>query len=68
MDWHSDPISLDTEILKSYKMTQNVRRFFRQHIGENFHFNRDFMAWMKTNIGLTMQDAVNEAKRRKLAG
>ena len=67
MNWHSDPITLDTKVLKSYKMTQNVRRFFRQHVGDDFHFNRDFMAWMKVNTGITMQDAVNEAKRRGLA-
>jgi hypothetical protein len=66
-NWHGDSISLDTIVTKTYKMTQNVRRFFRQHVGEDFHFNRDFMAWMNTNIGITMRDAVEEAKRRKMA-
>jgi hypothetical protein len=36
-------------------------------VGDNFHFNRDFMAWMKAHTGHTMQDAVNEARRRGLA-
>ncbi|HEV7782946.1 MAG TPA: DUF6434 domain-containing protein [Chitinophagaceae bacterium] len=46
-DWHKDALTGSTRIDNSYKNTQNVRRFFRNTIGEHFHFNRVFMAWLK---------------------
>jgi hypothetical protein len=68
INWHSVPLTLDTVITSSYKNTQNVRRFFKENVGGNFHFDRDFMAWMKANAGKTMQEAIAEAKRRGLGG
>jgi len=67
-DWHSEPLSLDTVITNSYKSTQNVRRFFRQHCGDDFHFDVLFMAFMKTSSGITLGEAVAEWKRRKQLG
>jgi hypothetical protein len=32
-------------------------------IGSHFHFNTEFMNWMKGNIGKTMEDAIAEWKR-----
>lgn len=57
-DWHSEDLSPETVITDSYKNTQNVRRFFRTYAGENFKFNIAFMAWMKSNVGKTLGDAV----------
>ncbi|MBW4889991.1 hypothetical protein KXQ82_09700 [Mucilaginibacter sp. HMF5004] len=62
IDWHSHPLTLETRISKSYKNTQNVRRFFRQHISENFHFNREFMTWIKANIGVTLAEVIAHYK------
>lgn len=62
-DWHSAPLSLSTEITDSYRNTQNVRRFFKSHVGTQFKFNTAFMAWMKANIGKTLADAVAEFQR-----
>ena len=60
-DWHKDAISNDTLICKSYKNTQNVRRYFKSKCGEHFKFDRSFMQWMKEDAqGQTMGDAVNE--------
>ena len=59
-DWHKDTIYNCTLITSSYKNTQNVRRFFKLHCGDNFKFDRDFMQWMKGAQGLTMGDAVGE--------
>lgn len=60
-DWHKDPISNNTLITKSYKNTQNVRRYFKAECGEQFKFDRDFMQWMKDDAqGLTMGDAKQE--------
>jgi hypothetical protein len=59
-DWHSEKLSLDTIITDSYKNSQNVRRFFKLHCGEKFHFSIPFMAFMKSNVGKTLDAAVNE--------
>lgn len=57
-DWHKAELTLQTEITDSYKNTQNVRRFMKQHYGEGFAFNIVFMDWMKANIGKTLGDAI----------
>jgi hypothetical protein len=62
-DWHSTLLTLNTIITNSYKNSQNVRRFFKEHCGDHFHFNIAFMAWMKNNVGKTLKDAVKEWKR-----
>jgi hypothetical protein len=46
-DWHSDPITSNTLITRSYRNTQNVRRFFLSQCGAHFKFDRSFMAWLK---------------------
>lgn len=58
IDWHSAPLTPDTRITSSYRNTQNVRRFFRAQLGEDFKFNRPFMAWMKSAEGKTLGQAV----------
>lgn len=63
-DWHCEVIELDTVIDATYKNTQNVRRFFKEHVGDHFKFDRSFVAWMKNNHGATMGDAINEWQRR----
>jgi hypothetical protein len=64
-DWHCEILDENTIITNSYKNTQNVRRFFKQHCGEGFKFNIAFMEWMKANIGKTLQDAVDEHNHRE---
>jgi hypothetical protein len=59
-DWHAAILSPETIITDSYKNSQNVRRFFIQHCGAQFHFSIPFMHFMKTNCGGTLQDAINE--------
>ena len=58
LDWHSAILSLHTKISGSYKTTQNVRRFFQQHIGKEIHFSREFMAWMRANTGKSLGEAI----------
>jgi len=55
-DWHSDPIADSTIIDANYRNTQNVRRFFKAAIGDDFKFDRPFMAWMKAHVGSTMAE------------
>lgn len=63
-DWHSDAISRDTPVTRHYRNTQNVRRFMREHCGEGFKFDRDFMAWIRNETAKTMGDVVAEWQRR----
>jgi Domain of unknown function (DUF6434)/SAP domain-containing new25 len=62
-DWHCEDLTLETRITDSYKNSRNVRRFFKKHCGEKFHFNIAFMNWMKNNVGKTLAEAVEEWKR-----
>jgi hypothetical protein len=66
-DWHSDAITRATPLTKSYRSTQNVRRFFKAECGDGFKFDRSFMAWLKTAVDLDMGDAVDEWRRREAA-
>ncbi|MER9135016.1 DUF6434 domain-containing protein [Mesorhizobium sp. M0830] len=59
-DWHADPISRATAITKSYRSTQNVRRFLIRECGDAFRFDRPFMAWLKDGAEKTMDDAADE--------
>ncbi|MCY6382660.1 DUF6434 domain-containing protein [Hoeflea prorocentri] len=56
-DWHSEALTHETVITDSYKNTQNVRRFFKSAVGDQFKFNIAFMEWMKSNTGRTLGDA-----------
>lgn len=67
MDWHSHPISRDTPVDKDYRNTQNVRRFLRAQCGEDFVFDRSFMAWIKDGRPKTMGDVADEWLRRRSA-
>ena len=64
-DWHAEPLTPETPLTNSYKNTQNVRRFFKKHLGDSFKFNIEFMAWMKFNEGKTLADACAEYKAMK---
>ena len=64
-DWHRDAIGRSTPITRSYRNTQNVRRFFQVECGETFRFNRPFMAWLRGSTGRTMGEAADEWLRRK---
>jgi hypothetical protein len=65
-DWHADPISRATPITKSYRNTQNVRRFPIRECGDTFRFDRPFMAWLKDGRKKTMGDAADEWIRARL--
>lgn len=64
-DWHGGRITRRTPILPNYRNTQNVRRYFKAQCGDDFRFDRPFMAWMKSSVGKTMGDAVDEWRRRR---
>ncbi len=59
-DWHRESLTPDTIITDSYKNSQNVRRFFMSHTGDNFKFNIALMEWIKSNTGKTLADALTQ--------
>ncbi len=59
-DWNTEALTLSTVITDNYKSSENVRVFFKQHLGENFKFNVPFMDWMKANVGKTLGDAISQ--------
>ncbi len=61
-DWHSATLTDQTIITDSYKNTQNMRRYMQKAIPA-FKFSLSFMAWMKANVGMTLADAVVQAKQ-----
>jgi hypothetical protein len=63
-DWHGGQITRATPITKSYRNTQMVRRFFKAECGNDFKFDRTFMAWLKNGKEKTMGDAADEWLRR----
>lgn len=62
-DWKKEQLGLDTVITDNYKNSENVRLFFIRHLGKSFKFNVQFMNWMKTNTGKTLQDAMEVWQR-----
>ncbi|MDU8359302.1 DUF6434 domain-containing protein [Pseudomonas syringae group sp. J309-1] len=64
-DWHSNTITRATLVDKTYKNTQNVRRFMLEQCGEKFRFDRDFMAWIRNDIPKNMGDVADEWQRRQ---
>jgi hypothetical protein len=63
-DWHSAPLSRSTVIDNHYKNTKNVRRFLTQECGENFKFDRDLMAWIRSGAPKNLGDVADEWVRR----
>ena len=63
-NWHSDEVTAETPVTKTYKNTQNVRRFLKGVCGVKFTFNREFMAWIKDGHPKTMGEVALEWQRR----
>ncbi len=63
-DWHSGEMTRATPITRTYRNTQNVRRFFRVECGPDFKFDRLFMAWLIDGSPKTLGDAADEWSRR----
>ncbi len=59
-DWHSDKITHRTQVTKTYRNTQNVRRYLKEACGPEFKFNSEFMAWIKDGKPKTMGDVASE--------
>ena len=66
-DWHAAPITRETPVTPGYRNTQNVRRFLKSQCGDDFRFDRSFMAWIRNGSPKTMGDVADEWIRRHTA-
>ncbi|WP_349433667.1 DUF6434 domain-containing protein [Pararhizobium sp. A13] len=64
-DWHGGAIDRNTAVTATYRNTQNVRRFLTAQCGEDFAFDRPFMAWIRDGRAKTMGDVADEWMRRQ---
>lgn len=69
-DWSKEALTVATVITDSYRNTQNMRRFMQANAAEYFAFSNEFMAWMRTAEGKTLQQAVDfwlalDAKKKR---
>ena len=56
-DWGSASLASETVITDNYRNTQNVRRYFIEHVDPAFKFNIAFMDWIRENVGKSLGDA-----------
>jgi len=64
-DWHGGQIGRGTIIDAGYRNTQNVRRFLLAQCGPAFKFDRDFIAWIRSGMPVTLGDVADEWLRRQ---
>lgn len=55
----NEPLSRSTIITEDHRCSQQVRAFFKQEIGEHFHFSTYIQDYFRANIGKTYDDAIN---------
>jgi len=56
--WSKADLQLDTKITDSISFGPNFRNFMKSQIGQKFSCHSDFMDWVKSNPGKTLEDAV----------
>ncbi|MEM6689807.1 MAG: DUF6434 domain-containing protein [Planctomycetota bacterium] len=70
-DWGKEKLTMETPITDNYRNTRNVRGFMLLNASARFKFSNEFMAWMRSNVGKTLADAITfwkELDRKKKAG
>lgn len=60
VDKHLNKISLNSKLGKNFTCSQDVRKFFKKEIGNNFTFKVPFLKWLKSHPDNTYSDAINE--------
>jgi Domain of unknown function (DUF6434) len=64
-DWHSNPLTRETPVIKDCRTTQNVRRFLAAQLSAEIHLDRPFMAWIRSGAPKSMGDVADELGRRR---
>ena len=57
-NWAKEVLSLETVITDNVSFGPNFRKFMKQEIGSGFTCTSEFMDWVKTNPGKTLEDAI----------
>ncbi|TPN81692.1 DUF6434 domain-containing protein [Aquimarina algicola] len=57
-NWAKEQLTLDTIITDNVSFGPNFRGFMKSQIGTKFYCHGDFMDWVKSNLGKTLQDAI----------
>ncbi|MEL6560373.1 MAG: DUF6434 domain-containing protein [Bacteroidota bacterium] len=65
-NWAKSELSLETIITDNVSFGPNFRRFMSNQIGDKFKCHSDFMDWVKSNAGKTLEDAVKEWNRLEM--
>jgi Domain of unknown function (DUF6434)/SAP domain-containing new25 len=67
-DWAKGKLTPETIITDNVSFGPNFRNFIKLHVGNKFVCHSDFMNWIKSNTGKTLQDAIlmwQELENRK---
>ncbi|BDR55916.1 DUF6434 domain-containing protein [Xylocopilactobacillus apis] len=56
-------LTLSTLIEKNISFSEKHRVFFKQYLGDDFHFNVKFKKWLRSNSGKTYQEAIDAYKQ-----
>ncbi len=67
-NWAKSELTPKTEITDNVSFGPNFRRFMKSEVGDRFYCHSDFMDWVKTNVGKTLNDAAHkwvELEKRK---
>ncbi len=59
-NWAKSELTLETKITDNVSFGPNFRIFMTSQIGNKFLCHSDFMDWVKSNCGKTLDDAVNK--------
>jgi len=62
-DWHGGEITRETMVDKTYKNTQNVRRFLLSECGPDFKFDRSMIAWIRSDQAKSMGEVADKWMR-----
>lgn len=57
-NWAKEPLEATTIITDSVSFGPNLRGWLKKQIGPRFVCHSDFMAWIKSNEGATLADAI----------
>ncbi|WP_289030313.1 DUF6434 domain-containing protein [uncultured Algoriphagus sp.] len=59
-NWVKESLTLETKITDNVSFGPNFRAFMKSQLGDKFSCHSDFMDWMKSNVGKTLQDAIEQ--------
>jgi len=61
-NWAKSALTLETKITDNVSFGPNFRAFMKHHIGLKFSCHSDFMDWVKSNPGETLEKAIAQWK------